>query len=190
MFFTCPFDQEAAACRRACEPSWRRFPSLWTTFPAEKAGFLDGLVQMHTGQSRAVASAITSSTLEKFFAERAPHSLYPYVWVRNALNPVPDAHGMHNWVHEVLVGYEAADMPENAPIRFVDGVPETLKLTMLKFGSTSRFAGGSRDLVRQYCAYAHIGPSQRAVAKAEQDEHEEDEHEQDDEFEHAAAPTP
>lgn len=184
MLSTSPFDPEAAARRRTQEPSWRRFPSLWSTFPAKKAGFLDGLAQLHTGQTRAVTTAITSSALEKFFAEHAPHTLYPYVWVRNALNPVPDAHDMHHWVHEVLVSYEADDMPENAPIRFANGVLETLDVKTLKFGATSRFAGGAQDLVRQHCAYVHIGPSRREAAELPQDEHEHD-----DESEPAAGPT-
>lgn len=185
MLSTCPFDPEAAARRRAQEPTFRRFPSLWETFPAKKAGFLDSLVQMQTGRSGAVTSAITSGALEKFFAERAPHTLYPYVWVRNALNPVPDAHGQHAWLHEVLVSYEAEDMPEHAPIRFANGVMETLDLRNLMFGSTSRYAGGAQDLVRQYCAYVHIGPSQRAAAESEQEDHEHD-----NESEPAAGPTP
>lgn len=183
MLSTSPFDPEAAARRRQAEPSWRRFPSLWETFPAKKAGFLDGLVQVHTGQSRPVTAAITSAALEKFFAERAPHSLYPYVWVRNALNPVPDAHGMHAWVHEVLVSYKATDMPADAPIRFANGVLETLDMKTLKFGSTTRFGGGARDLVMQHCAYAHLGPAQRMEVDLAQDE---DEHE----TESAPGPTP
>jgi hypothetical protein len=175
MFSNSPFDPEAAARRREKEPTWRRFPSLWETFPAQKAGFLDGLVQVHTGQSRPVTTGITSAAMAKFFAERAPHSLYPYVWVRNALNPVPDACGMHGWLHEILVSYEASDMPPDAPIRFANGVLETLDMKTLKFGSTSRFCGGSRDLVMQHCAYAHLGPAQRLHADGAQDEDKHDE---------------
>lgn len=183
MLSTYPFDPAAAARRRETEPSWRRFPSLWETFPAKKAGFLDGLVQMHTGQSQPATAAITSAALDKFFAERAPHSLYPYVWVRNALNPVPDAHGMHAWVHEVLVSYEASDMPANAPIRFANGVLETMDMKTLKFGSTTRFAGGARDLVMQHCAHVHIGPAARLEADGALEEDE-------DETELASGPTP
>jgi len=183
MLSTTPFDPEAAARRREAEPAWRCFPSLWETFHAKKSGFLDGLVQMHTGHSRPVTAAITSAALEKFFAEHAPHSLYPYVWVRNALNPVPDAHGMHAWVHEVLVSYEAADMPANAPIRFANGVLEALDMKTLKFGSTTRFGGGSRDLVMQACAYAHLGPAARQEADGAPDEDEYD-------TELASGPTP
>lgn len=183
MFSTSPFDQDAAARRRENEPSWRRFPSLWETFPAKKVGFLDSLVQLQTGQSRAVSAAMAAGALEQFFAERAPHHLYPYVWVRNALNPVSDSRGMHSWLHEVLVSYEASDMPADAPIRFANGVLETLNHDTLKFGSTSRFGGGARDLVVQYCAYAHFGPASRLEAD---DELEEDEHE----TESASGPTP
>lgn len=183
MLSTCPFDPAAAARRRETEPSWRRFPSLWETFPARKAGFLDGLVQIHTGQSQPVTAVIASAALDKFFAERAPHSLYPYVWVRNALNPVPDARGMHNWLHEVLVSYEASDMPTDAPIRFANGVLETMNLKTLKFGSTTRFGSGARDLVMQHCAHVHIGPAARLEADGASDV---DEHD----TESASGPTP
>ena len=168
MLTSCYFDPEAAARRRASEPDFRRFPSLWETFPATKAGFLDGLAQLSTGQSRAVTSAMTTVALEQFFAQRRPHELYPYVWVRNALNPVPDARGLHQWLHEVLVSYEAADMPENAPIRFANGVMETLDVKALTFGETTRYGGGNQDLVRLHCAYVHIGPSQRRAAEPAQ----------------------
>jgi len=185
MLSSCPFDHEAAVRRRASEPEWRRFPSLWNTFPAKKAGFLDSLVQLPTGQSRAVTHAITTAALEQFFAERAPHALYPYVWVRNALNPVPDAHGMHRWLHEVLVSYEASDMPADAPIRFSNGTLEALDIHALKFGETSRYGAGAQDLVRKYCAYVHIGPAQR---RATEEPHVEDEHES--KTEPAPGPTP
>lgn len=173
MLSTCPFDQAAAVRRRETEPTWRRFPSLWETFRAQKVGFVDSLAQMHTGLSRPVTAAIASAALDKFFAERAPHSLYPYVWVRNALNPVPDAHGMHAWVHEVLVSYEASDMPDDAPIRFAHGVLETMSMKTLKFGSTTRFGRGARDLVVEHCAQVHIGPAARLEADGalEDDEH-------------------
>jgi len=68
MLSTCPFDPAAAARRRQAEPFWRRFPSLWETLPAKKAGFLDSLVQMHTALSRPVTTALTSAALDKFFA--------------------------------------------------------------------------------------------------------------------------
>lgn len=164
MLSSCPFDHQAAARRRASEPAWRRFPSLWETFPAKKAGFLDSLVQLSTGQSRAVTTAITTVALEQFFAQRIPQALYPYVWVRNALNPVPDAGDMHRWLHEIYVSYEATDMPADAPIRFANGVLETLDTDVLKFGETSRYGAGAQDLVRKYCAYVHIGPAQRRAA--------------------------
>jgi hypothetical protein len=168
MLTSCPFDPEAAARRRASEPDWRRFPSLWETFPAKKAGFLDGLAQLSTGQSRAVTTAMTTVALEQFFAQRRPHELYPYVWVRNAINPVPDARGLHQWLHEVLVSYEAADMPDNAPIRFANGVMETLDIKALKFGETTRYGAGNQDLVRLHCAYVHIGSAQRRAAEPAQ----------------------
>lgn len=183
MLASCAFDHDAALRRRASEPEWRRFPSLWDTFPAKKAGFLDSLTQLSTGKSRAVTNAITTVALEQFFAERAPHALYPYVWVRNALNPVPDASGMHRWVHEVLVSYEASDMPSDAPIRFSNGILETLDINALKFGETSRYGAGSQDLVRKYCAYVHIGPAQRHAVEPAQVESEPD-------FETEPAPGP
>lgn len=183
MLSTCPFDTDAAHRRRASEPDWRRFPSLWQTFPAKKAGFLDSLVQLQTGTSQAVTTAITSAALEKFFAERQPQALYPYVWVRNALNPVHDANGMHDWLHEVLVSYDAADMPETAPIRFANGVLLTPDTSGLKFGATSRYGAGNQDLVRQYCAYVHVGPAQRRAAEG-------DPAGADDETEPTSGPTP
>lgn len=167
MLSTLPFDPDAAHRRRATEPEWRRFPSLWQTFPAKKAGFLDSLVQLQTGTSQAVTTALASVALEKFFAERQPQALYPYVWVRNALNPVHDANGLHNWVHEVLVSYDAADMPETAPIRFANGVLLTPDARGLMFGATSRYGAGNQDLVRKHCAYVHVGPAQRRAAEAE-----------------------
>lgn len=170
MLSSCPFDHEAAARRRASEPEWRRFPSLWETFPAKKAGFLDSMTQLSTGQSNAVTKAITTVALEQFFAQRSPHKLYPYVWVRNALNPVPDAHGFHRWLHEVYVSYEASDMPADAPIRFSNGTLETLDIDALKFGETSRYGAGAQDLVRKHCAYVHIGPAQRRAVESSQAE--------------------
>ncbi|MFJ1470201.1 hypothetical protein [Massilia orientalis] len=163
MLSSCPFDHQAAARRRASEPEWRRFPSLWQTLPARKAGLLDSLAQLSTGQSRAVTTAITTVALEQFFAQRAPQALYPYVWVRNALNPVPDANRMHRWLHEVYVSYDASDLPDDAPIRFANGALETLDTDALKFGETSRYGAGAQDLVRKYCAYVHIGPAPRRV---------------------------
>lgn len=175
MLSTLPFDPDAAQRRRASEPDWRRFPSLWQTLPAKKAGFLDSLVQLQTGTSQAVTTARASAALEKFFAERQPHALYPYVWVRNALNPVHDTNGMHHWLHEVLVSYEAADMPETAPIRFANGVLLTPDARGLMFGATSRYGAGNQDLVRQHCAYVHVGPAQRNAALSDPAEADEDE---------------
>lgn len=174
MLTSCAFDHEAANRRKASEPEWRRFPSLWDTFPARKAGFLDSLIQLSTGQSRAVTKAITTTTLDQFFAERTPHALYPYVWVRNALNPVPDASGLHRWLHEVYVSYKASDMPADAPIRFSNGTLETLDIDALKFGETSRYGSGTQDLVRRHCAYVHIGPAQRHAIESVQAESEPD----------------
>lgn len=189
MLSTCPFDLEAAVRRRATEPDWRRFPSLWETFPAKKKGFLDSLVQLSTGQSRAVTTAITTASLDRFFAQRTPQALYPYVWVRNALNPVPDAGGMHRWLHEVMVSYEASDMPLDAPIRFTNGMLETLNIDALKLGETSRYGAGAQDLVRKYCAYVHIGPAQRSTAEADATNPEYD-NEDDPDTEPTSGPTP
>lgn len=169
MLATVPFDPPAAERRRASEPTWRRFPSLWETFPAKKAGFLDSLAQFNTGQSKAVSVAIGSAALDKFFSERKPQALYPYVWVRNALNPVPDAHGMHQWLHEVLVSYEANDMPETAPIRFANGELLEVNMRDLQFGVTSRYGRGNLDLVPKHCAYVHVGPAQRRAGESEID---------------------
>jgi hypothetical protein len=174
MLSSCTFDPEAARRRRDSEPTWRRFPSLWETFPARKAGFLDSLSQLATGQSGAVTKAITNAALEQFFDQRSPHALYPYVWVRNALNPVPDASGFHRWLHEVYVSYEASDMPADAPIRFSNGTLETLDIDALKFGETSRYGAGTQDLVRKHCAYVHIGPAQRSAVDSTTDESEPD----------------
>ncbi|MBY0240065.1 MAG: hypothetical protein K2X55_12190 [Burkholderiaceae bacterium] len=174
MLSSCAFDHEAALRRRGSEPEWRRFPSLWNTFPAKKASFLDSLSRLSTGESRAVTNAITTVALEQFFAERSPHALYPYVWVRNALNPVPDAFGMHRWLHEVLVSYEASDMPADAPIRFSNGTLVTLDIDALKFGETNRYGSGTQDLVRKHCAYVHVGPAQRRAVESVQTESEPD----------------
>ncbi|MGK5081542.1 hypothetical protein [Janthinobacterium sp. HLX7-2] len=169
MLSTCPFDPAAALRRRASEPEWRRFPSLWQTFPATKHGFLDSVVQLQTGAPKAVTAAVASAALEKFFSEHRPQALYPYVWVRNAQNLVADARGMHHWLHEVLVSYDASDMPKTAPIRFDNGVLLTLDTSQLMFGNTSRYGAGTQDLVRQYCAYLHIGPAQRSVAELDEE---------------------
>jgi hypothetical protein len=174
MLSSCLFDHEAAVRRRAAEPEWRRFPSLWNTFPAKKAGFLDSLVQLSTGQSHAVTTAITSVALEQFFAQHQPQAIYPYVWVRNALNPVPDANGMHRWLHELLVSYNESDMPANAPIQFANGVLEKLDIAALKFGETSRYGAGAQDLVRSHCAYVHVGPAQRRATAITQTESEDE----------------
>lgn len=190
MLATVPFDPAAALRRRASEPSWRRFPSLWDTFPAKKAGFLDSLAQFNTGVSRAVSVTVGSSALDKFFAERQPQALYPYVWVRNALNPVPDANGMHQWLHEVLVSYEAADMPKNAPIRFANGELLDVNMRDLQFGVTSRYGRGNLDLVRKHCAYVHIGPAQRRAGESEIDAYPDTDTDTDVDAEPMAGPTP
>lgn len=58
-----------------------------------------------------------------------------------------------------------------------------MDIKTLKFGSTTRFAGGARDLVMQHCAHVHIGPDARLHAEGAP---EEDEHE----TESASGPTP
>jgi hypothetical protein len=185
MLSSYPFDHEATARRRASEPAWRRFPSLWNTFPAKKAGYLDSLALVSAGQFPTVTTEITTVALERFFAEHTPQALYPYVWVRNALNPVPDAGGLHRWLHEIYVSYEASDMPPDAPIQFANGALQTLDIDALKFGETTRHGAGAEDLVRKYCAYVHIGPSQRRAADPVETEAE---HEF--ETEPASGPTP
>lgn len=164
------FDTEAAARRRLAEPEWRRFPSLWYTFRADKIGFLDSLVQLQTSDRNAASSAAACSALEQFFRTQRPHLLYPYVWVRNALNPVPDSRGMHQWVHEVLVSYQKSHMPEDAPVRFELGQLVSEVPPRLEYGVTSRFGSGSRDLVLAHRAYVHIGPAQRAAETQKVDE--------------------
>jgi hypothetical protein len=165
-----PFNPIAAARRQASEPDWRRFPSLWQTFPAKKAGFLDALVQLQSGDKGTVTSAITIAEVERFFAERAPQTLYPYVWVRNAVNPVPDCQGMHDWLHEVLVSYNPEDMPQSAPIRFENGQLVGFSVNELNFGKTRRYNAHNQDLVRQFCAYAHLGPAEREMESADDDD--------------------
>jgi hypothetical protein len=158
-----PFDILALAKRRLTEPEFRRFPSLWETFVAIKRGILDSIVQLETGKKNAITLSNASAALEKFFAERQPHSLYPYVWVRNALNPVPDDNGMHQWVHEVMVSYDKEDMPGNAPIQFDHGQLIHFDERTLYFGKSRRHDHHGRDLVQANCAYVHIGPAARAA---------------------------
>lgn len=177
MLVQSPFDIAAAAARRLTEPDFRRFPSLWDTLPAHKAGFLDSLVQLQTSERGAISKAIASAALEDLFAKHQPQSLYPYVWVRNALNPVPDANGHHAWLHEVLVSYERDDMPDDAPLQFEMGQLTVANTEGLKFGLSPRHGAHGVDLVRQFCAYAHVGPAQRAAIAANQDDQHAPEHE-------------
>ena len=152
-----PFDTTAAAARCAAEPEFRRFPSLWNTLSARKPGFLDALAQRQAGADAPTTAAMTSAEIERFFEWQKPQLLYPYVWVRNALNPVPDSTGLHAWVHEVWVSYSADDMPTvNAPVRFDHGNLVHLDADELRFGKSPRFDGPT-DLVRACCAYVHHG---------------------------------
>lgn len=112
------FDSEAAAQRRLREPQYRHFPSLWKTLPAHQTAFQKDWLEAARGEHSTAAVVTASNKLALFFHNEQPHLLYPYVWVRNALSPVPDAQGMHSWLHEVFVSYERSDMPDDAPLRF------------------------------------------------------------------------
>ncbi len=158
MLASYPFDSTAAAVRFADEPDFRRFPSLWNTLSARKPGFLDTLAQRQVGANASPAAAMTSAEIERFFEWQKPQQLYPYVWVRNALNPVPDSAGLHEWAHEVWVSYNPEDMPTaNAPVRFDHGNLVHLDVNERRFGKSPRFDGSNIDLVRACCAYVHHG---------------------------------
>lgn len=155
MLASSPFDNIAATARRAAEPDFRRFPSLWNTLSARKPGFLDNLAKRPAGTAE-LTGPMTSAEIEKFFDSQKPQQLYPFVWVRNALDPVPDSAGLHNWLHEVWVSYCADDMPSvNAPVRFAHGNLVHLDVAQLRFGKSTRFDSANVDLVRACCAYIH-----------------------------------
>lgn len=152
----CPFDPVAAQVRREKEPAFRRFPSLWTTIPAGQGVFRYGLGGIRAARGRALTSLRVTDDLESFFSKHAPQTLYPYVWVQLALNPIPDSQGKHEWLHEVMVSYNEDDMPMHAPIQYDHGKLICCDLQGLWIGKTNRINCFGKDLVTQYPARAYL----------------------------------
>lgn len=147
------FDWHGSNQRRNKEPQFRRFPSLWQTFTAERSTFLTNLEKGRWTDPTLSARNDASPTLCQFFAKLGPHRLYPYVWVRSAVSTFPDRQGLHSWLMEVMVSYEEGDMPQTAPVRFSAGRLLVPSGPTLQYGKTPRFTLMGTDLVMTRGAY-------------------------------------
>lgn len=168
------FDQKAAAARRAKEPAYRRFPSLLQTIPAGNSSFSFGLGGIRAMREPAEPHLRVTIELEALFDAFLPQARYPYVWVINALSPLPGADGRHEWVHEIMVSYELDHMPLHAPIQFDHGKLICCDIQSLHLGSSPRFSPAGEDLVKLHCAKVYTGGLSAPIFYGSEEEEEED----------------